>query len=157
MNLKNKNVGWVFTGSFGTFSKTIEQLKNIINEGANIIPIMSDTAYNSDTKFGNSKKYIEEIKNIVVTEEIIHSMEEVEALGCKGLTDTIVIAPATGNTIAKLANGITDSIATLAIKSHLRDSSKPVVIGISTTDALSTNAENIRKTLEQEKLLFYTI
>ena len=84
-------------------------------------------------------------------------MEEVEALGCKGLTDTIVIAPATGNTIAKLANGITDSIATLAIKSHLRDSSKPVVIGISTTDALSTNAENIRKTLEQEKLLFYTI
>lgn len=145
MSLKNKNIGYVFTGSFGMFSKVIEQLKLLTIEQANIIPIMSYSSYCLDTKFGNAKDYIEKIKNITGKSHIIHSTKEAENLGHKGIIDIIVIAPATGNTIAKLSNGITDSVPTIAIKSHLRAGAKPVVLGISTNDALSANAENIRK------------
>lgn len=135
MKLLNKNVGFILTGSFCTFNKTIEQMENIKKQQAKIIPIMSYNSYNFDTKFGNSKDFIDKIENICET-KIIHTIQDAEPIGPKQLTDIMLIAPCSGNTIAKLANGITDSPALMAAKSHLRNS-KPLVIAISTNDGLS--------------------
>ena len=135
MKLLNKKVGFILTGSFCTFNKTIEQMENIKKQQAKIIPIMSYNSYNIDTKFGNSKDFIDKIENICET-KIIHTIQDAEPIGPKQLTDIMLIAPCSGNTIAKLANGITDSPALMAAKSHLRNS-KPLVIAISTNDGLS--------------------
>ena len=135
MKLLNKKVGFILTGSFCTFNKTIEQMENIKKQQAKIIPIMSYNSYNFDTKFGNSKDFIDKIENICET-KIIHTIQDAEPIGPKQLTDIMLIAPCSGNTIAKLANGITDSPALMAAKSHLRNS-KPLVISISTNDGLS--------------------
>ena len=135
MKLLNKKVGFILTGSFCTFNKTIEQMENIKKRQAKIIPIMSYNSYNFDTKFGNSKDFIDKIENICET-KIIHTIQDAEPIGPKQLTDIMLIAPCSGNTIAKLANGITDSPALMAAKSHLRNS-KPLVIAISTNDGLS--------------------
>ena len=135
MKLLNKKVGFILTGSFCTFNKTIEQMENIKKQQAKIIPIMSYNSYNFDTKFGNSKDFIDKIENICET-KIIHTIQDAEPIGPKQLTDIMLIAPCSGNTIAKLANGITDSPALMAAKSHLRNS-KPSVIAISTNDGLS--------------------
>lgn len=153
MNLKGKNIGFVMTGSFCTFSKTIEQLKLIVKEGANIIPIMSEHAYDMDTKFGNHQDFINQIKLITNKDNIIHTIQEAEPLGPKKMTDILIIVPATGNTIAKLANGITDTTAIMATKSHLRNEN-PVVVAISTNDALSGSAENIGKLLNRKHYYF---
>lgn len=107
MKLKNKNIGFILTGSFCTFTKTIEQIEKIVEEGANVIPIMSSHAYEMDTKFGDAKEHIEKIEKIT-NKKIIHTIQGVEPIGPQKLTDIMILAPCTGNTIAKLANGITD-------------------------------------------------
>lgn len=121
MKLKGKNIGFILTGSFCTFSKTIEQLENIVKEGANVLPIMSQNAYNMDTKFGKASEFISSIKEITKKENIIHTIQDAEPIGPKGLTDIMVVAPASSNIIAKLANGINDDSSTMAVKSHLRN------------------------------------
>ena len=135
MELKDINIGFTLTGSFCTFKKVIPKIKELKELGANILPIMSYNSYNFDTKFGNSKDFIDKIENICET-KIIHTIQDAEPIGPKQLTDIMLIAPCSGNTIAKLANGITDSPALMAAKSHLRNS-KPLVIAISTNDGLS--------------------
>lgn len=152
MKLKNKNIGFIFTGSFCMFKTTIEQLKNIKKEGANIIPIMSYNAYKLDTKFGKAKDFINEIEEITEN-KIINTIQGAEPIGPKGLTDIILIEPCSGNTIAKLANSIINTPATMATKSHLRNE-KPVVIAISTNDRLSGSAENIGKLLNRKHYYF---
>lgn len=113
---------------------------------------MSENSYNIDTKFGKAKDFIDEIESIT-NEKIIHSIQDAEPIGPKGLTDILVIAPCSGNTIAKLAHGITDTTATMATKSHLRNNN-PVVIAVSTNDGLSGNAENIGKLLNRTNYFF---
>ena len=152
MELKNKKIGFAMTGSFCTFSKTIEELKKIVKTGAKVIPIMSYNSYNLDTRFGKASDFINEIESIT-GEKIIHTIQEAEPIGPKKMTDIMVIAPATGNTIAKLANGIIDGPVTMATKSHLRNNN-PVVIAISTNDALSGSAENIGKLLNRKNYYF---
>lgn len=152
MELKNKKIGFAMTGSFCTFSKTIEELKKIAKTGAKVIPIMSYNSYNLDTRFGKASHFINEIESIT-GEKIIHTIQEAEPIGPKKMTDIMVIAPATGNTIAKLANGIIDGPVTMATKSHLRNNN-PVVIAISTNDALSGSAENIGKLLNRKHYYF---
>lgn len=152
MELKNKKIGFAMTGSFCTFSKTIEELKKIVKTGAKVIPIMSCNSYNLDTRFGKASDFINEIESIT-GEKIIHTIQEAEPIGPKKMTDIMVIAPATGNTIAKLANGIIDGPVTMATKSHLRNNN-PVVIAISTNDALSGSAENIGKLLNRKHYYF---
>lgn len=93
MKLEGKKVGFVFTGSFCTFKKVIEELKNIKKEGADILPIMSYNAYDLDTKFGKAQYYIDEIKKICEKEDIIHTIQDAEPIGPKGLTDVMVVAP----------------------------------------------------------------
>ena len=117
MNLEEKRIGFVFTGSFCTFRKTIDELKKIMKLKAKIIPIMSQNSYTMDTKFGKASDFIEEIENIT-NEKVLHTIQEVEPLGPKDMLDIIVVAPATGNTLAKLANDIIDGPATMAVNAY---------------------------------------
>ena len=152
MDLKNVNVGFAMTGSFCTFSKTIEKLKELVEKGANVIPIMSFNSYRIDTRFGKTNDFIDTIEKITGN-KIIHTIEDAEPIGPKKITDIMILAPASGNTIAKLANGITDTPVTMAIKSHLRNEN-PVVVAISTNDALSGSASNIGKLLNRRHYYF---
>lgn len=136
MDLKNKNIGFCLTGSFCTLKNTILQMKElVVKEGANIIPIMSYNVYKTDTKFGKAKEYIKDIQDITGN-NIIHTIKDAEPIGPKKMTDIMIIAPCTGNTLAKLSNGIVDTPVLMAVKSHLRNDN-PVVIAPSTNDGLS--------------------
>lgn len=152
MSLKNVKIGFALTGSFCTFSKTLEQMENLAHLGAEIIPIMSYNSYNLDTKFGTALEHINKIKEIT-KKDIIHTIQEAEPIGPKKMTDIMIIAPCSGNTIAKLANGVTDTPVVMAAKSHLRNQ-RPLVIAISTNDALSGSAENIGKLLNRKHYYF---
>ena len=153
MKLEGKKVGFAFTGSFCTFKAVIDEMKKLKNEKADILPIMSYNSYNLDTKFGKAQEYIDQIKEITEKEEIIHTIQGAEPIGPKKLTDIMVIAPCSGNTIAKLANGITDTPVLMAAKSHLRNNN-PVVLAISTNDGLSGSAENIGNLLNRNNYYF---
>lgn len=152
MKLEGKTIGFVMTGSFCTFKKTIEQLEKIINEKAEVLPIMSYNAYNLDTKFGNAKDYINKIQKLT-GKEIIHTIQEAESIGPKRMTDIMIIVPASGNTMAKLAYDIIDTPATMAAKSHLRND-LPLVIAPSTNNGLGANAQNIGKLLNRANHFF---
>lgn len=147
MDIKDKKIGVIMTGSFCTFSKVIEQIKELVKRGADVLPIMSYNSYELDTKFGEAKEIIKMVENIT-GKKIIHTIQGAEPIGPKQLTDVMLIAPCSGNTIAKLANGIIDTPATMATKSHLRNNN-PVVIAISTNDGLAGSAENIGKLLNR--------
>lgn len=152
MDLKDKKIGFTLTGSFCTFQKVIPKMKEIKKLGAEIIPIMSFNSYNLDTKFGKAKDFIEEIENIT-GKEIIHTIQGAEPIGPKKMTDIMIIAPCSGNTMAKLAYDIIDTPATMAAKSHLRNN-RPLVIAPSTNNGLSGNAENIGKLLNRKNYYF---
>ena len=152
MDLKDKKIGFTLTGSFCTFQKVIPKMKEIKKLGAEIIPIMSFNSYNLDTKFGKAKDFIEEIENIT-GKEIIHTIQGAEPIGPKKMTDIMIIAPCSGNTMAKLACDIIDTPATMAAKSHLRNN-RPLVIAPSTNNGLSGNAENIGKLLNRKNYYF---
>ena len=126
LNLKDKKIGFVLTGSFCTFSKTIPKMKELIEKGAEVIPIMSFNSYNLDTKFGKAQDFINEIEEIT-GKKIIHTIQEAEPIGPKRLTDIMVVAPCSGNTMAKLACDIIDTPATMAVKSHLRNNLPEVI------------------------------
>lgn len=146
------NIGYCLTGSFCTFSKSIHALENLVKSGHNVTPIMSENAYTIDTRFGDAvdiqNKLIE-----ITGNSIIHTIEQAEPIGPNKMFDVLVVAPCTGNTLAKLASGITDTAATMAVKSHLRNS-RPVVIGVSTNDALGAAAKNIGALLNYKHYYF---
>lgn len=152
MTLEGKKIGYVFTGSFCTFRKSIEQMKKIKKQKAIIIPVMSYNSYTLDTKFGEAQAFINEIEEITEN-KIIHTIQGAEPIGPKKLTDIMIIAPASGNTMAKLANDIIDTPATMAAKSHLRNEN-PLVIAPSTNNGLSGNAINIGKLLNMRNYYF---
>lgn len=151
MKLKNKTVGFAMTGSFCTFSKVFPQVEKLAEEGARVIPIMSETSYTTDTRFGKADEHIKRFEEIT-GETVIASVRDAEPIGPKKLLDVLVIAPCTGNSLAKIATGIADSSVTLAVKSHLRNK-RPVVIAVSTNDGLGNNAKNIG-TLENMKNIY---
>lgn len=126
MELAGKNIGYALTGSFCTFRITIKEMENLVKTGANVFPIMSFNSYNLNTKFGIAKDFIEEIENLTGN-KIIHTIEEAEPIGPKKMFDILIIAPCSGNTIAKLSHDIIDTPVTMAVKSHLRIN-RPVVI-----------------------------
>lgn len=152
MGLKNVKIGFALTGSFCTFDKTIEQMENLVKLGAEVVPIMSYNSFSLDNKFGKASDFINRIKQIT-NKDIIHTIQEAEPIGPQRITDIMLIAPCSGNTIAKLANGIIDTPVVMATKSHLRNQ-RPVVIAISTNDALSGSAENIGKLLNRKNYYF---
>ena len=152
MEVKNKKIGFVLTGSFCTFRKTIPQIKKLKDLEADIIPIMSFNSYNLDTKFGKAKDFIKEIEEIC-EKKIIHTIQDAEPIGPKHLTDIMIVAPASGNTMSKLACDIIDTPATMAVKSHLRNN-LPVVIAPSTNNGLGANMVSIAKLINRKNYYF---
>ena len=152
MEVKGKKIGFVLTGSFCTFSKVIPKIKELKILGADIIPIMSDNSYNLDTKFGKAEDIVKKIEEIT-EKEIIHTIQDAEPIGPKHLTDIMIVAPASGNTMAKLAVDIIDNPAVTAVKSHLRNN-LPVVIAPSTNNGLGAAAVNIGTLLNRKNYYF---
>lgn len=145
-------IGFALTGSFCTFKIVIPEIENLIKQGAEVVPIMSYNAYNLDTKFGKAQDFISRIEDIT-SKKIIHSIQEAEPIGSKNLIDILVIAPCSGNTIAKLAHDIIDTPVTMAAKSNLRNDNS-VVIAVSTNNGLGNNATNIGKLLNYKNIYF---
>ncbi len=145
-------IGYCITGSFCTFSKAIDEIKTIKENGHDITIIMSENAYNTDTRFGKASEIVNALE-LISGKSVIHSITQAEPIGPKRMFDVLCVAPCTGNTLAKLACGITDTAVTMAVKSHLRNS-KPVVIGVSTNDALGAAAKNIGALMNYKNIYF---
>lgn len=139
--LSGLRVGVAVCGSFCTFAKVFRQLEELAAIGCELTPIMSYNACTLDTRFGEAAAHIEQLKAIT-GRDVIRTITDAEPIGPKKLFDVLLVAPCTGNTLAKLALGITDTPVCMAVKSHLRNE-RPVVIAVSTNDALSGAAKNI--------------
>lgn len=144
--------GYALTGSFCTFERSVKQIEKLVNKGINILPIMSYNAYMTDTRFGTAQYFREKIEKITGN-NIISTLTDAEPIGPKNLTDLMIVLPCSGNTLSKLRNGIYDTPVTLAVKSHLRNQ-KPVLIGISSNDSLSSSAKNIGELLNYKHYYF---
>lgn len=140
-NLQGKTIGWVITGSFCTIDAVLPQMKRLKERGAEVCPIFSQHVSELDTRFNTAQEVRHKVEEICQT-EVIDTLPRAEPIGPQKLLDAIVVAPCTGNTLAKLANSITDTTATLAVKAHLRNQ-RPVVIALASNDALAGNAKNL--------------
>ena len=152
MDFDKYNIGFGITGSFCTFAKARKAVEHLCEMGANVIPIFSFNAQTCDTRFGSAKEYVEGICEITGNEGI-RSICAAEPIGPKGLLDLLILMPCTGNSIAKLANGITDTPALMAAKAHLRNE-RPLLVSISTNDALGMNMKNIGLLLNTKHVYF---
>ncbi len=141
MRLKGVKVGFALTGSHCTFSEVLDEVKRVVDEGAVLYPIISTVVDETDTRFGAAEYWKSRIAELS-GQKIIKSIVGAEPIGPQKLLDILVVAPCTGNTLAKLANAITDGPVLMAIKAHLRNQ-RPVVLAVSTNDGLSMNAQNI--------------
>ena len=150
--MKRAVIGFAMTGSFCTFEPAIHALENLAAQCGAVIPIMSENAYFIDSRFGESELFIRRIERIC-GHPVCRSIPEVEPFGPGKTLDALIVAPCTGNTLAKLSAGIADSCVTFACKAHLRNS-RPVVLAISTNDALAASAENIGKLLVRKNYYF---
>ncbi len=144
--------GFAICGSFCTIKESISQITVLKNMGLKIIPILSDAVYSTDNRFNNAKDLKEKIEELTEN-KIIHTITEAEPIGPKRLLDILIISPCTGNTLAKLAGGITDTSVTMAAKAHLRNN-RPIVIALATNDALGASAINIGKLLNTKNIYF---
>lgn len=152
MTLKGKNIGVAFTGSFCTYEKVFKELEKLAEEGANIQTIFSDASRTLDSRFGRAKDFVKKAEEMTGNKPMM-TIPEAEPIGPGSLLDILVIFPCTGNTIAKLANGITDTPVLMAAKAHLRNN-KPLLISISTNDALGINMKNIGLLLNAKNIYF---
>lgn len=152
MLLQDKKIVFGLTSSQYAFEKTIPQILRLTKEGANVIPVMSYDAYEVDTKFGMAKEFVKRIEDITLN-KVIHTNEEVEEYNEFNDVDIMEICPCSGNTIGKLAIGIMDT-PVLKIARKILRSDKCLVLGISTADGLSGNAENIGKLLNRKNIFF---
>lgn len=152
MDINNKNIGFALTGSFCTYNKAFIQLKRLKDYDCNIYTIFSERASSINTRFGNADDFVAKAYDITNNKPIL-TIEEAEPIGPKSLLDALVIFPCTGNTLAKLCNGITDTPVLMAAKAHLRND-KPVIIGISTNDGLGINMKNIGSLLNMKNMYF---
>lgn len=152
MDLHGLVVGLALTGSFCTISDALAQADELTKEGINLIPIISDTVNETDTRFGSSEFFKTRLCEIC-GKEPISSIKEAEPIGPKKLLDALIIMPCTGNTMAKIANGITDTPVTMSAKSHMRNG-RPVILAIASNDALAGNAKNLGALLNTKNIYF---
>ena len=145
-------IGYCFCGSFCTISKSLEVMKYLAAEGNAILPIMNDSVYSTDTRFGKAKDIVAAAEDIC-GRPVVHTIVDAEPIGPKIVLDMLVVAPCTGNTLAKLSSGITDSPVTMAVKAQLR-CNRPVVIALATNDALSANLKNIGTLMSRKNIYF---
>ena len=151
-NNSRARIGFALCGSFCTLKKMTDQLERLAEIGYDLTPIMSENTYTTDTRFGKAEEFVQRVENIC-GKPVLHRISEVEPIGPKKLLDLLVIAPCTGNTLAKLANGISDSAVSLAAKAHLRNE-RPVLIAVSSNDALSGNARNLGTLMNTKNYFF---
>lgn len=152
MKLKGKKIAVAVTGSFCTYEKVFRALEALQEEGAELQTIFSDAAQTIDSRFGKAGQFIERARKITGREPML-SIAQAEPIGPKSLMDLLILMPCTGNSIAKLANGITDTPALMAAKAHLRNE-KPLLVAISTNDALGMNMKNIGLLLNTKHIYF---
>lgn len=153
MKLDVKKVGLCVTGSFCNFSKIDSIVSELYEAGVEeILPIVSNVVLNDNNRFSTPESITEKLEKLT-RNKLIDTIAKAEPIGPKSLVDIVLIAPCTGNTLAKIANGITDTPVLMAVKSHIRQN-KPVVIAVSTNDGLGANAENIGKLLNMKNIFF---
>lgn len=152
MNLKGLRIGFCICGSFCTFDNIIPGLRKLVEKGAEVTAIFSEPTYNWDTRFYSAKEFRSIVEGIT-GRKVIRSIVEAEPIGPGKTMDIVVVAPCTGNTMAKLANAVTDSPVTMACKAHLRNE-RPVVLAISTNDGLGINAKNLGILLNTKNIYF---
>ena len=151
-SFEGKNIGIAMTGSYCTYKKTFEAIRQLKNTGANLIPIFSFNAASTDSRFGTHDDFLQLARDLTGKEPIL-TIPDAEPIGPKSMLDILVIAPCTGNTLSKLANGISDTPVLMAAKSHLRNN-KPLVISLSTNDALRMNLKTIGILLNTKNIYF---
>ena len=149
---KQGRIGFAFCGSYCTYSKAMEAMRAVAGQWEEVIPIVADSGVTTDTRFGDAADWLAQMEAICGRKPLA-SIKEVEPIGPKKLLDALVICPCTGNTLGKLAHGITDTSVTMAVKSHLRNG-RPVVIAVSTNDGLAVAAENIGRLLARRDIYF---
>ena len=145
-------VGFAFCGSFCTYHQAMTALEQVHARYGDVTPIVSETSAATDSRFGPAHEYMREMERIC-DKRVIDSIPKAEPIGPKHLLDVLVICPCTGNTLAKLANGITDTTVTMAAKAHLRNGA-PVVICMATNDGLAASARNIGTLLDKKHVYF---
>ena len=145
-------IGYAFCGSFCTFEQSFQVLKELKKHYEDILPIMSYNAYSTDTRFGKSEDWIKRIEE-TCGNKIICTIADAEPLGPKISLDALIVAPCTGNTLAKLANGITDTPVCMAAKAHLR-SDRPLILALASNDAMSANLGNLSTLLSRKNVYF---
>ncbi len=150
--MKKTTIGFAMTGSFCTLEKALEQMGELVDRGYEVLPVLSFHVAKLDTRFLTAQA-VWDRATAITGHEPLTTLQQVEPLGPKRVTDVYVIAPATGNTLAKLAAGIFDTPVLLGAKSHLRND-RPLVLAVSTNDGLSTAAQNIGKLLAQRNVYF---
>ena len=150
--MRQERIGFALCGSFCTHEAALKALRTLTEIYETVIPIVSEISAVSDTRFGAASELLEQVKTLTGREPI-KTIPEAEPIGPKKLLDALVIAPATGNTVAKLARGVTDGVVTMAAKAHLRNN-KPVVLAVSSNDGLSAGAKNIGELLVRKNYYF---
>ena len=143
MDFSKYTIGFGITGSFCTHEKIKKEIQRLVDLGATVIPVFSYQTQSLDTRFGKAADFMQEVAKMTGNKGL-RTITEAEPIGPKGLLDVMVIAPCTGNSLAKLEAGITDTPVLMAAKAHLRND-RPLVISISTNDALGMNFKNIGK------------
>lgn len=146
------SIGFAMCGSFCTFSRVLPVMEALLHDGCDVIPIMSETAYSTDTRFGKAADFTDKIEKLT-NHKIIHTIGDTEPIGPREMCDLLIVAPCTGNTLAKLAHGITDTAVTMAVKSHLRIL-RPVLLCAATNDALGASAQNIGRLMNTKNIYF---
>ena len=150
--MKKERVGFALCGSFCTHAQVLGELERLCGEYETVQPIVSDICARTDTRFGAAEDLLSALERLT-GHRVIHTVRDAEPIGPKGLLDILVIAPCTGNTLGKLAGGITDTAVTMAAKSHLRNQ-RPVVIAMASNDGLSGAARNIGELLVRKGYYF---
>ncbi len=145
-------IGYAMCGSFCTHKASLVELERIVSGGADVVPIMSETVYTTSTRFGEASRLIERVEEIC-GRRVIHTIVDAEPLGPTIELDAMLICPCTGNTLAKLAAGITDTAVCMAAKAHLRGD-RPLIIALASNDALSANMKNIATLLNRKCVYF---
>ncbi len=148
-------LGYALTGSFCTFDKSLREMSRLIGLGYELVPIMSENAYSTSTRFGKARDIVTRIEDMT-GKSVIHTVAGAEPIGPKRMCDALVIAPCTGNTLSKIALGITDTSVTMAAKSQLRIGA-PVLLCIASNDALGASAENIGRLLNRKNVYFVPV
>ena len=145
-------IGYAFCGSFCTLAESLASLESLVNKGYEVQPIMSEKTYSTDTRFYSKEALCRRVREIT-GRSIINRIEDAEPLGPASPLSALVIAPCTGNTLAKMAHGITDGVVTMAAKAHLRQD-RPLLIALASNDAMSQNLANIATMLMRKSVYF---